>query len=111
MNMWMVPTWLMCGQHRSGEHNEIHKHRVTFEKQHSIAGRVAGNAVEPLAMKARHDELAASLNHHSPFKQPDTSYLPQHERKYRVNRFNQLMELRRRCSACRERIDNEQNYI
>lgn len=112
MRMWMTPTWLMCGQHRAGEHGEIHKHRHNFVKQHRMAGRVAINALQPLAMQARHDELAGSLkSHRSPYQAPPVDYLPPEQRDYRVNVYDSLMMLRDRCPACRERIDNEHRYI
>lgn len=112
MHMWMVPTWLMCGKHKAGEHGEIHKHRHNFVKGHSMTGRIAGNALEPRAMQARHDELAASLkNHQSPFAAPSVDYLPPEQRDFRVNVYDNLMLLRERCPACRERIDNEWRYI
>jgi hypothetical protein len=88
--MWMVnPVWL-CMQHLSGEHNEIHKHRHNFEKGHSIAGRIAINACEPISMKTRHDELEAEIQRrarvagrkppHSPYEIPDLSYLSDEHR-------------------------------
>jgi hypothetical protein len=113
--MWMVnPVWL-CMQHLSGEHNEIHKHRHNFEKGHSIAGRIAINACEPISMKTRHDELEAEIQRrarvagrkppHSPYEIPDLSYLSDEHRLFKVDKVESLRLLVARCPACLERIE------
>ena len=107
MRMWNVSPALMCPQHRTGEHFELHQHRHLFVKRHSIAGRVAGpvTLIEPLAMKRRHDELAATLRtHKSPYEMPDLSYLPPEHREARVDVAESLRELARRCPDCRRLI-------
>lgn len=111
MRMWMVDPRILCHQHLSGEHGEIHKHRHNFVKHHSIAGRIAGNACEPESMKARHDELEAELQRRareagrkppsSPFEQPDVSYLPVEHRGFKVNVEASLAMLKGRCPDCR----------
>lgn len=102
MRMWMVSPRLLCRQHLLGEHAEIHKHRHIFVKQYSVAGRVG--QIEPKSMQARHDELAVEMKrrnykHQSPYAQPDISHLPD----MTVDREKALLELRRRCAACRKR--------
>lgn len=105
MRMWMLPPELMCKTHLQGCHGELHKHRHVFEKGHSITNRIYPEPqIEPLSMKARHDELAQYFNHKSPLTQPDLSYLPEAERNAKVNRENSLLLLHERCSACREII-------
>lgn len=114
MKMWMISARLLCMRHLSGEHNEIHKHRHNFEKRHSIAGRIAINACEPMSMKSRHDELAAELRRraveagrkppHSPYEIPDLSYLPEAHRTFRVNREASLRLLVSRCPECARRV-------
>lgn len=102
MRMWMVDPNVMCSKHLCGEHGEIHKHRHNFVKGHSISGR--RGQIEPLVMQARHDELAVFLkNHKSPYTQPDLSA-------YELDGFTvdiqeSLDELKRRCPACREKIE------
>lgn len=76
MRMWMVDPTLMCKKHLLGEHGELHKFMHNWEKRHRIDGRLAGNAMEPLSYKARHDVLADEMlarnyNHKSPLEQPD----------------------------------------
>ena len=96
MRMWIgVEPWELCMQHLSGEHGEIHKHRHNFEKGHRITGRIEGNAIEPQAMKERHDLLEAELRRRaieagrrppsSPYELPDLSYLPKDQREFRID--------------------------
>ena len=113
MRMWMLPPRFLCRQHLLGEHSELHKHRPTFEKQHSISGRITPKVTsEPESMASRHDELVREMlrrgyNHNSPFEQPDLSYLPDYERDAKVNQAESLKDLVSRCPACRERIIQE----
>ena len=100
MRMWMIPPETMCGQHRRGEHGEIHKFRPDFEKGYSIAAR--RGQIEPESMKARHDELAAYMNHKSPYTMPDLSYLPDEDRYGTVDRYESLILLHSRCEKCAE---------
>jgi len=108
MRMWMVDPRFLCRQHLLGEHGELHKHLHNWEKKHSIAGRITGNAIEPRAYKTRHDQLAEEMilrgyNHNSPLEQPDFSYLSKEEYLVRVNRRDALILLTTRCPHCRER--------
>jgi hypothetical protein len=101
----MVEPFILCRQHLLGEHSEIHKHKHNFQKGHSIAGRIAGNAVEPLAMQDRHDELVREMlrrnyNHKSPYEQPDLSAYSDKERNFRVDRDASLLMLVERCGDC-----------
>lgn len=114
MRMWMVNPVFLCAQHLSGEHGEIHKHRHNFVKQHSIAGRIEGNACEPSSMKTRHDELAAELQRRaieagrkppdSPYELPDLSHLPDDQRNFKVDVDANLELLVSRCPDCAARV-------
>lgn len=107
MRMWMADPSLMCSKHRVGEHGEIHKHRHNFLKHHSIKGRVSPVVqIEPESMKARHDELAVTLNNHkSPYEMPDLSHLPIEQRIARVDQEESIRELCRRCPECKKLIN------
>ena len=107
MRMWMVDPRGMCREHLLGEHGELHKFLHNWIRQHSIVGRVAGNAMEPMAYKARHDALAAEMlrrgfKHASILEQPDFSYLPEVYRFYRVDVDANLALLHERCPQCKE---------
>lgn len=103
----MVDAKSMCRQHLLGEHSELHKHRHVFKRGYSIAGRVAGNAIEPRAMKPRHDELAKEMRrrgyrHQSPYTQPSLAAYPSAHRDARVDVSKARKLLLDRCAACRE---------
>lgn len=112
MRMWMINPMLICNKHLIGEHGELHKHRNNFIKGHSIKGRVSPVVqIEPLSMKARHDELAKEMeargfNHKSPYEQPDLSkYGDEINAKVDVNISK--ADLAERCPECRERLKGE----
>lgn len=103
--MWMINPELMCQKHIVGEHGEIHKHRHNFVKKHSIKGRIG--QIEPKSMKERHDELALFLkNHNSPYTKPDISYLSEDELNSKVDPFQSITELKKRCPKCRGKISS-----
>ena len=105
MRMWMLNPNLMCSQHISGEHNEITKTKPSFEKSHSIKGRLYPTTlIEPAKMKKRHDRLAQFLNHNSPYEMPDLFCYPEGQLKAKVDKWQSLCELYRRCSKCRAKI-------
>lgn len=112
MRMWMIDPKLLCDQHLLGEYNELHKHRPSFVKKHSIAGRVSPVVqIEPESMQVRHDALAAEMlrrgmKHKSPYEQPDLSYLPDEHRMAKVDVRVSRTDLYKRCSACGCNIAN-----
>ena len=105
---------ILCSQHLSGEHNELHKFKPDFEKKKSITNRILLNQIEPRAMRNRHDLLARELDrrakvrgsggHKSPYIMPDLDYLNIGERNYRIRRGDALEELLNRCEECRKRF-------
>lgn len=112
MRMWMINPKLLCKQHLLGEHNEIHKHKSSFEKRHSIVGRVKPVVqIEPRSMKKRHEELAEEMlsrgyNHKSPYEMPDISYLDDEFLNVKVDKALSKKELKSRCVFCERLIKN-----
>ncbi len=103
MRMWGIPPEFMCIRHLSGEHGEIHKHRKTFEKQHSIDRRMSPIVqILPAKMKERHDELAKFLNHKSKYELPDLSYLPEKYLNAEIDLEYNIKDLSDRCPKCRK---------
>jgi hypothetical protein len=105
--MWskdLIP--MLCKKHLIGMHGELHKFRHNFVKQHSISGRIKPIVqIEPEAMKARHDEIAAYFKgHKSPYEQPDLSYLPDSERYAKIDLNENIKTLCARCAECRKNI-------
>lgn len=109
----MIDPVLLCMKHLLGEHGEIHKHRHNFVKGHSIKGRIEGNAVEPMSMKRRHDDLEAEIVKRaieagrkppcSPFEQPDLSTYSEEYRNYKIDAEAARELLLERCEDCRKR--------
>lgn len=117
MRMWMINPKLLCDRHLLGEHGELHKHKPSFLKRHSITGRIYPIVqVEPLAMEKRHNQLAKEMllrgmNHNSPYQLPDLSYLPNNERRAKVDTKLSIQDLTNRCINCKQLIMKEQaNY-
>lgn len=111
MRMWMLPSELLCRKHLLGGHNEIHKHRHNFVKQHSMKGRLYPIVqIEPASMKEEHDRLAEEMtrrgyNHKSPYEQPDVSYLGEMAYLKADIEYN-IKDLATRCPECRKNILN-----
>ena len=104
----MVNSGELCDQHLLGEHSELHKHLWCWVKRYKVDGRIAGNAMEPLAYKRRHDELEAEMrkrgmNPKSPLEQPDFSYLSEGQRNFKVDVVAARELLLGRCEGCRAR--------
>lgn len=106
--MWMLPTAIMCGNHRSGEHNEIHKHMPSLKAGHKLDGRFRPFvAIELHSITSRHEELALTLNHASPLPPvPNLKAIyPQHWGKTVDLKYN-LLDLRGRCPKCQALMDS-----
>lgn len=109
MRMWMTDPSLLCRKHLLGEHGEIHKHRPSFVKHHSIAGRISPIVlIEPASMQSRHDALAAEMTHRgyehaSPYTLPDLSYLGESANVKADVAYN-VADLRERCADCAKRM-------
>lgn len=110
--MWMLDPKMLCRNHLLGEHNEIHKHRHNFIKQHRISGRIFPIVlIEPESMSNRHDELVAEMirrgyNHNSSYEQPDLSHLPFNQRYAKADIRYNIQDLSCRCVECKRRIES-----
>lgn len=106
MRMWMINPKLLCRNHLLGEHNELHRFRPSFVKQHRITKRISPVVqIEPNSMKVRHDELVVEMlrrgyNHKSPYELPDLSYLGGRERYAKVDLNISHEDLKHRCPKC-----------
>jgi len=106
----MLDPRLLCRTHLLGEHGELHKHKPSFVKQYSIAGR--RGQIEPRAMKRRHDVLAKEMlrrgyRHETPYEMPDLRYLAPEDRNMKVDRVESQRDLLERCEACAKRISKQ----
>lgn len=113
---------LLCRSHLLGEHNEIHKHRHIFVKGYSIEKRILDNAIEPMCMKIRHDQLAKEIDrrarviskrsgHNSPFVQPSLDLYSKKFRNYKMDKTASILWLIFNCTLCRKRIFTLTNLI
>lgn len=103
MRMWMVDPKMMCNKHLLGEHVETHMLEGSIRMGKSVEGFIKNGLVNLDHLKHRHDCLAAEMenrgmNHKSPL-------IPSAlQTGGEVDQVASLMELGRRCPACRERI-------
>ena len=105
MRMWMVDPHSMCTKHLSGEHVELHMVAGWLRRGRRVDGWVDTNCLEPLSIARRHAALAREMNrrgwdHRSPLIQPPVAAYQRPEAT--VDKTAALLELRRRCSACRK---------
>lgn len=83
---------------------------VHLQHKRQITNYIRLNLLQPKSLKERHDQLALEMDnrgmlHKSPLPEFDLLYLPDEHRIYTVNTRESLIELSRRCSECRERLD------
>jgi len=104
MRQWLVNPKLLCKQHLLGEHVEAHMFVGTILKKINIKGYIDKGLVEVETIPARHEELVVEMErrgikHKSP--------LPVFEifSAGKVDRINNIEELKKRCSKCKELIE------
>lgn len=110
------PEWL-CRVHVVSAHGESHTRGVPhFRKRYRVDGWLKSHCFEPVNFVRRHDELEAEINRRkttgeiksqkpvsSPIEQPDFSYLPIEQQRFRADHavvFNRIMQ----CPDCAARI-------
>lgn len=105
MRMWNLDPRLLCRQHLLGEHVEMHMMIGTILAGKSCKGYTDDGLIEIHNVRKRHDELVVEMtrrgyNHKSP--------LPECElwEEGHVDREANLVELHRRCAACRDIAEN-----
>lgn len=106
----MVDPRIMCNQHLLGEHVELHMLCGHLERGRSIKGYISSNAVEPLSIMERHEELAIEMgrrgmSHKSPIDRPSLDFLSSEDIRAKVNVEKSKALLIGRCIDCYMRID------
>ncbi len=104
MRMWMVQPDLLCRKHLMGEHVELHMLVGSLNKGKSVKGFVDDGLIEVQSVRDRHEQLAVEMlrrgyNHKSPLPEFDSFIAGS------VNVSDNIEELKRRCSDCKERIE------
>ena len=101
----MVPPPMLCRNHLLGEHRELHALIGIIRRGTKLDGYISNGLIDTTEILPRHEALAEEMTargyrHRSPLtEQP--ACLPQGQ----VNSVENLLELHRRCAACKERID------
>lgn len=102
MRMWMVNPSLMCRKHLLGEHVELHMLAGSLRRGKRL-GKLM-QFVDPSSAYKRHGEIVEEMirrgyRHESQLIMPTSE--PQH---MPIDAGASLVELARRCEACKERI-------
>ena len=106
MRMWMVEPDLLCRKHLMGEHVELHMLVGSLNKGKSVKGFVRGGLIEVQSVRDRHEQLASEMtrrgyNHKSPLPEFNSFIAGS------VNVADNIEELKKRCTECKERIEHE----
>lgn len=102
----MVQPDLLCRKHLMGEHVELHMLVGSLNKGRSVKGFIRDGLIEVQSVKDRHEQLVVEMtrrgyNHKSPL--PDfNSFIAGS-----VNISDNIEELKKRCTDCKDRIKNE----
>jgi len=116
MRMWGVnPRWL-CNRHLLGEHGEMHKFLPTFRKRQRVDRRFT--PIVQIQFKGyweRHEALVdemlcRGMSHKSPLVDvPDFKLIYPEYYDLEIDISNSILDLKARCSVCREIIEWESN--
>lgn len=108
MRIWKIHPLFMCSQHKSGQHNEIHKHLSSLYKGVKIDGRMNPIVqIELFSLQKVHDEVAKYLNHNSPLE-VDEYLLWKNYPQYYYNKVDieyNIKDLCNRCIECKRKIE------
>jgi len=106
MRMWNVDPKLLCRKHLLGEHVEMHMFAGCLNKDKNINGYIEKGLVELEYIFYRHSHLAAEMFNRG-FKHKSPLALLKFRTGGKVNVSENIEELKRRCTECRKRIENQ----
>lgn len=106
MRMWMINPEFLCNQHLLGEHVECHMFVGTLNKGVSVSGYLENKLLEIHNLAKRHSELVKEMKRRGFIHQ---SELPKYKLKKlgKVDVLQNLSELYKRCSKCKERMGGQ----
>jgi hypothetical protein len=109
MRQWMINPIFLCTQHLLGEHVECHMTVGTLLRKKSIKGYIEKGVLQPSSINDRHNTLVKEMlrrgiQHKSPLKNVDISYLPQEHIDFKVDIHKSFHDLIERCPLCKQRI-------
>ena len=102
----MVQPDLLCRKHLMGEHVELHMLVGSLNKGRSVKGFIRDGLIEVQSVKDRHEQLVVEMtrrgyNHKSPLPGFNSFIAGS------VNISDNIEELKKRCTDCKDRIKNE----
>ena len=102
MRMWNIDPKLMCRQHLLGEHVEMHMFKAVILGGKSVNGYLKNGLLNLGEIKKRHDVLVYEMIRRGfEHKSPMNSFNEGKET-ITVSTRNNLVDLHKRCSACKE---------
>ena len=104
MRMWKVDPTLLCNKHLVGEHFEMHMFYGCLEKGKSLRGYVSRGLVELDYIPERHDILADEMLRRGMKHRSEMLGVIAIGDYGFVDTEENLTELSKRCSKCREKI-------
>lgn len=118
MRMWMLPPGFLCRKHLLGEHVELHMLAGSLIRKKTLDGFARDGLIEPSALPARHEALAAEMlargyRHQSPL--PTDAAMaaladyPPHIREALVDTGHSRTDLMARCPDCAARMEHSKS--
>jgi transcription-repair coupling factor (superfamily II helicase) len=111
MRMWLVNPRIMCRQHLLGEHAEVHMFIGTINRKKSVEGYLQKGLLEVHNLFSRHNELVEEM------KKRGYKHQSEVEEEWKtavragiIDRKRNLGELINRCSKCKGRYLELQQY-
>ena len=104
MRMWNVSPKLLCRKHLLGEHRETHALIGCISRGKSIRGYIDKGLVEVHNIINRHNELVEEMVNRG-YNHQSEIHTCELWREGSVDVNANILELRKRCPECKERID------
>lgn len=101
MRMWNVPPELMCDKHLIAEHVEMHMFEGSFRAGKKVAGYIRLGLLDCGYIKSRHDLLAEEMLRRGKKHVTLMPVNPTELNDKSVDTTFNIVELGRRCGACR----------
>lgn len=105
MRMWQVDPVFLCRQHLLGEHREMHALAGSLRLGKSIQGYIDNKLIYVPEVNKRHNDLVVEMHRRGYNHQTPLDQAPTFDHKNPVSATENIDELYRRCSHCRQRID------
>lgn len=110
MRMWMISPRMLCDQHLVAEHGELHKLVGTIDS-HPAGRQIARTLCQKghldlTSVQARHHKLAREMRRRGMEHDSPIFYMHSFSFSGGVDPSRSKRDLRNRCGACKQRINN-----